>query len=531
MNLLMLVIVIFSFLVTKGEASEKSPIRGTTEFELAAQSPLRITFCNNQLVSFNRSKQSLDFFDLGEKTLKFQTPLKISPQERLTALSCFKSRPLAIIRNFKTKTNRLVGSQLVFPLNEQVLDFKCNNSICVALFPERIFELRGTKNWKEIQSIPTHRIEPAKDKSEENPFFRWQDKLVITEGLQSRAFTMSRDRFGFVDPFSAAVIIQTGSHANKISQWGVWGGRLLAPKAAAVSPMGIILVLDSSLKSIFAFTESGEYWGAMQINGEVPSLDYPTDLLTAGSLLVVSDFRGNKIWGFRLDPFLPNAPSSGLEFRQNFFRRDAVLKDRQLGKCMICHDGTVRDDWDHLLPLTGYHHSTDKKDVSCTSCHNPHHGAVPLPGTKLKKGNIQEKPPFLIDSPRKLCHSCHQEQSAESTNHPHKDSDGSCLGCHTPHKAVSPALLKKHEAGLCISCHSSRGFRHPEVSNFSDVDRAKKFKLLDGGISCTSCHSVHGRSRTEAILKPDEPLLNFCSSCHGSKSPKLFNEFHRRAKK
>jgi hypothetical protein len=375
-------------------AAEKSPIKADLEFELNATTPLRITFCKNEVISYNRSMQRIEFYSLGDKQMRTFTNVTLKNEERVTALSCYNDKPLISIYDFKSKKQRIFGADLKLPVQEQVLDIKCLKKRCVFLFAKNVFEVNELKHWKQISVTPTHRAEPAQDKTDLNPFFRWQDKLTITEGLQTRLFFTNDGRLGLVDPFAASIVLYKETKSSKIGQWGVWGGKLLAPKAVTVSPTGVLLIMDAGVKAIFAFTELGEYWGSLQINGQLPHLDYPTDILAQGSLLVVADLRANKILGYRLAPFLPTQASSGLAFRNNYFRNEDVLKDRQTGKCMVCHDGTIRDDWDHFLPLKGQNHPGKQDEVSCSSCHNPHHGAVPVSGAKIQKGKIQSAPPF-----------------------------------------------------------------------------------------------------------------------------------------
>ena len=89
-----------------------------------------------------------------------------------------------------------------------------------------------------------------------------------------------------------------------------------------------------------------------------------------------------------------------------------------------------------------------------------------------------------------------------------------CTNCHTQGVSndtammatISPALPQ-----LCINCHQERKLVGEHIINVKPVSaQPKTLPLLNGEVSCTTCHDPHGK--LPAQLRLDAAKL--CQDCH-----------------
>ena len=156
--------------------------------------------------------------------------------------------------------------------------------------------------------------------------------------------------------------------------------------------------------------------------------------------------------------------------------------------CMTCHAGGTQ----HMNALNSVH---TRNDVSCISCHSPHHAAT------------QEF--LLVKSQPQLCYSCHLAKKAEfDMPFHHRVNEGliQCTDCHNPHGTVGPKQVRV-SAGqdqVCFTCHSDK--QGPFVYEHAPVK-------VDG---CESCHMVHGGPNPHMLKLSNVNLL--CLQCHTTSS-------------
>ncbi|MDA8169809.1 MAG: DmsE family decaheme c-type cytochrome [Nitrospiraceae bacterium] len=126
-------------------------------------------------------------------------------------------------------------------------------------------------------------------------------------------------------------------------------------------------------------------------------------------------------------------------------------------------------------------------DVSCSDCHNVHHG------------------PDLKVSPRDtaaMCYRCHQNVKAEFnllSHHPVPEEKIFCTDCHDPHGSITGKMLRKETVkATCTQCHGEKEgpFVYEHAENTED---------------CLACHNQHG-SPNNFLLKLRVPFL--CLQCH-----------------
>jgi DmsE family decaheme c-type cytochrome len=157
-------------------------------------------------------------------------------------------------------------------------------------------------------------------------------------------------------------------------------------------------------------------------------------------------------------------------------------------RCMVCHAG----DSEHMNAINSVH---TKNDVSCISCHSPHHS--------------ETKEFLLVKAQPELCYGCHLNKKAEfSMPFHHRVNEGliQCSDCHNPHGTVGPKQVRSSSTqdAVCFKCHSDK--QGPFVYEHAPVK-------VDG---CESCHMVHGGPNAHMLRVSNVNLL--CLQCHTTSS-------------
>ena len=155
------------------------------------------------------------------------------------------------------------------------------------------------------------------------------------------------------------------------------------------------------------------------------------------------------------------------------------------------------------------------RNASCLTCHEsnimarPHwsgsqHETHGVACTDCHEGHaVQQKVLNPVTQPQ-VCGSCHKSQLAQIhrfSRHPILEGKVTCSSCHNPHGSDGPKLLIKETVNqTCYTCHAEK--RGPFLWEHQPV--------VDG---CTTCHTPHGANFTP-LLKMRVPML--CQSCHTS---------------
>jgi DmsE family decaheme c-type cytochrome len=158
------------------------------------------------------------------------------------------------------------------------------------------------------------------------------------------------------------------------------------------------------------------------------------------------------------------------------------------GRCMTCHASST----EHMNALTSIH---QKNDVSCISCHSPHHA---------------QSKEFLLSQPQpELCYTCHLAQKAQFVMpFHHRVNEGlvQCTDCHNPHgtELSHQVRVSATQDAVCFKCHTDK--QGPFVYEHATIK-------VDG---CTSCHMVHGGPNARMLKLSNVNLL--CLQCHTTSS-------------
>jgi len=162
----------------------------------------------------------------------------------------------------------------------------------------------------------------------------------------------------------------------------------------------------------------------------------------------------------------------------------AQLKtERDPETCATCHKAT------RAKMLRTSHHPVREGKMGCSSCHNPHEGAVP---NMLKADSVND-----------LCYKCHAEKRGPFAFE-HAPVREDCVSCHEPHGTNHPRLLTQKMPNLCYSCHFTGSGHFGSGDNFNTE---KGVPVAPAGApsgyptvnsrfierSCRTCHvKVHG---------------------------------------
>lgn len=214
------------------------------------------------------------------------------------------------------------------------------------------------------------------------------------------------------------------------------------------------------------------------------------------------------------------------------------------GLCKGCHEDVEHHKCDVIpsdaIKVSGFlplgKNGVSKGKVVCSTCHFTH---VELASNSLLRGFQTEAGAgggeVMFNKRTDLCNACHGEEFTKQSPHT-KENEKLCGFCHSsdPKKAkdVVKETVKRDIVELCDFCHGMAGSGHfLEVNPFADKSISKDFPatlpLIDGVITCVTCHNGHGGTgnlfllRTDYInfavksngINPHEKRV-FCGSCH-----------------
>src|SRR5580692_2316435 len=177
--------------------------------------------------------------------------------------------------------------------------------------------------------------------------------------------------------------------------------------------------------------------------------------------------------------------AGGGDVTKIFIFKDHSTKEIN-SRCLTCHEGGTQ----HMNAINSEH---SKNDVSCVSCHSPHHA--------------ETKEFLLIKDQPELCYTCHLNKKAEfAMPFHHRVNEGliQCSDCHNVHGTVGPKQVRNSatQDAICFTCHIDK--QGPFVFEHEPVK-------VEG---CSSCHIPHGGANAHMLRVSNVNLL--CLQCHTS---------------
>jgi predicted CXXCH cytochrome family protein len=205
----------------------------------------------------------------------------------------------------------------------------------------------------------------------------------------------------------------------------------------------------------------------------------------------------------------------------------------------------------------------DKKELQCTTCHDPHEkDVVPFLHKKTLNGELCTSCHTMKSATESWAASSHATSQAQPSNtaNPWAErkpewrgrtvAENACFNCHTPHNAVTPPrLIKDREEETCFRCHDGtvaqtdikneiqKPYRHPVDLSAGDHDPLETFGTdpPPDHVECADCHNPHlsqrrqksrsaapavepgvrGIDSTGALLPESSRRHEICYKCHG----------------
>ena len=175
--------------------------------------------------------------------------------------------------------------------------------------------------------------------------------------------------------------------------------------------------------------------------------------------------------------------------------------------CTACHDSEGRS-----LRATLHGKAQNERTPaattgrSCETCHGPGQAHADS-GDKTKIKRFDAMP---AREGSDTCLTCHNRAvHANWKGSPHDSRNMSCVTCHSVHspKSVRAQLKTVSEIDTCATCHKPQAMK---------VRRAQHMPIVEGKMSCTSCHNPHGSTNVKQ-LKVGNWINESCVSCHTEK--------------
>ena len=189
----------------------------------------------------------------------------------------------------------------------------------------------------------------------------------------------------------------------------------------------------------------------------------------------------------------------------------------EVKSCMKCHNPDMRPSTHPKIVKIESHNDQTNRKVQCFSCH------------KLHNSPRDEFFPKAGDKGRKWsCLNCHKNLTKHLGTNIHlmafSKKSLPCMNCHNVHDKSIKDVSK-----TCFKCHPGKNQKHKRFAAMGNF-AGGSIRLQNSNIVCTTCHQHHGISSDKSFLKGKDKIQNFCSSCHGTETPKVFMRFHKKLK-
>lgn len=140
--------------------------------------------------------------------------------------------------------------------------------------------------------------------------------------------------------------------------------------------------------------------------------------------------------------------------------------------------------------------------VNCEGCHGPGGDHVAGGGDATKIFNPAKHSTKEIDA---TCLKCHAGAHPNFERSPHARADVGCTSCHSVHGSTDKEqLLKAPQPALCYQCHADQK---------AQFNMPIHHKVNEGLVKCSDCHDVHGTFLANN-QRSTEDQNAVCTKCH-----------------
>ncbi len=179
-------------------------------------------------------------------------------------------------------------------------------------------------------------------------------------------------------------------------------------------------------------------------------------------------------------------------------------------QCTICHDENWRTP---ILTIYQTKHGVkgDDRTPGCQSCHG---------ASENHRNDPSGKPPDVVfgansknlspaEKRNEACLSCHESRVLPRplwAGSEHEMRGVACTDCHQAHSPTQKVLDPVTQPDVCFSCHKTQR---------AQVHRYSRHPILEGKVTCSSCHNPHGSVGPKLLVK--ESVNETCYTCHAEK--------------
>jgi len=146
---------------------------------------------------------------------------------------------------------------------------------------------------------------------------------------------------------------------------------------------------------------------------------------------------------------------------------------------------------------------------SCEHCHGPASSHLDADTKEAARAAIKSygrKGSVPVAKQSDTCMECHQRGREYWDASTHKGKGLSCTSCHEIHGGNDANLAKANATDLCITCH---------LDIKADLQKFSHHPIREGKVGCTDCHNPHGTSSDKNIKA--NILNETCYECHAEK--------------
>lgn len=186
----------------------------------------------------------------------------------------------------------------------------------------------------------------------------------------------------------------------------------------------------------------------------------------------------------------------------------AAAKDASQHVCAECHEDAVAN----LMP-TKHGAKMDLTAAVCETCHGDSSKHLADSSVDMPTRVFNRTTPASDQSA--ACLTCHdgERQLAFWDAGKHEKNDVTCSNCHSIHGRSNGPAIGPHVATQRNLQYETCVDCHKAIK--ADLNRNSHHPIIEGKVTCSDCHNPHG-ALSHAMIK-EESVNQLCSNCHGDK--------------